>query len=172
MSSRPRLVVSNTAIALVALASLGAESKEAGVKFSSGTGRVAVAIDGLPVAMYCYNDEKITRPYFAYIRTPAGIQVSRNHPPIKGFELTDHDTFHPGIWMSFGDISGSDYWRVKARVRHAKFVDEPGDGRGKGSFAVENKYLDERQTSHIICKEIARYTFLPRPAGFLLIWDS
>jgi hypothetical protein len=172
MSPRPRVVLSNAAIALVTMASLGAESKQASVEFSKGAGKVAVAIDGLPIAMYCYNDERITRPYFAHIRAPSGIQVSRNHPPTKGFDLTDHDTFHPGIWMSFGDISGSDFWRIKARVRHARFVDEPRDGRGKGSFAVENDYLDEREPSRVICKETARYSFLPRPEGFFLLWDS
>ena len=79
----------------------------------------------------------------------------------------DHDTFHPGIWMSFGDISGSDYWRIMARVRHAEFVDEPHGGPGKGSFAVRNEYLDQKDPSKVVCNEIARYTFLVRPAGLL-----
>jgi hypothetical protein len=74
--------------------------------------------------------------------------------------------------MSFGDIDGSDYWRIKAPVRHAGFANPPRDGKGKGSFAVRNQYLDQQDPSKIVCEEVARYTFLVRPAGYLLLWDS
>jgi hypothetical protein len=74
--------------------------------------------------------------------------------------------------MSFGDISGSDYWRLKAAVRHAGFATSPQGGEGEGSFAVRNQYLDQNDPSKIVCEEVARYTFLTRPAGLLLLWDS
>ena len=74
--------------------------------------------------------------------------------------------------MSFGDISVSDYWRLKARVRQAEFVDEPQGGPGKGTFAVRNEYLEQADPSKVVCNEVARYTFLVRPAGYLLFWDS
>ena len=45
-------------------------------------------------------------------------------------------------------------------------------GLGKGSFAVRNEYLDQKDPSKVVCNEIARYTFLARPAGYLLLWDS
>jgi hypothetical protein len=166
-------------ICLTILASLAfattspaADNSQPPVAFAAGDGKVTVVIDGLPVAVYCFKDDKITRPYFAHVRAPGGVQVSRNHPPIDGRDLTDHDTFHPGIWMSFGDISGSDYWRLKARVRHAGFVEEPRNGRGVGFFAVRNEYLDQNDPSKVVCTENARYTFLARPAGFLILWDS
>ena len=135
-------------------------------------GRVAVIIDGLPVAVYCYRDHRISRPYFAHVRTRGGVQVTRQHPPIQGWDLLDHDTMHPGIWMSFGDINGSDYWRLAARVRHAEFVSEPVGGSDRGTFAVRNEYLDQRDPSKVVCEEIARYTFSVRPGGYLLQWDS
>ena len=144
----------------------------AAVEFARGNDRLTVAIDGLPVMVYCYHDGAITRPFFAHVRAPSGVQVTRHHPPIEGQDSPDHDTFHPGIWMSFGDISGSDYWRVKARVRQKEFVEEPHGGPGKGTFAVRNEYLDQKDPSKVVCNEIARYTFLVRPAGYLLLWDS
>src|SRR6478672_11423941 len=110
------------------------------VEFARGNDKVAVVIDGLPVMVYCYHDRTITRPFFTHVRAPSGVQVTRHHPPIEGQDIVDHATFHPGIWMSFGDISGSDYWRIMARVRHAKFVDEPRGGPGDGTFAVQNEY--------------------------------
>jgi hypothetical protein len=74
--------------------------------------------------------------------------------------------------MAFGDISGSDYWRMKARVRHAEFVAATVGGAGRGSFAVRNEYMDQHNPSKVVCEEIARYTILVRPAGYLLQWDS
>jgi hypothetical protein len=142
------------------------------VDFALGDGKVTVAIDGLPIAVYCYKDEKITRPYFAHVRAPGGLQVTRHHPPIEGQDVMDHDTFHPGIWMSFGDVSGSDFWRLKARVRHAGFAQQPLKGKGIGTFAVRNEYLEQNDPSKVVCNEIARYTFVVRPAGYLLLWDS
>ena len=142
------------------------------VVFGQGDGRVTVVIDGLPVAVYCYQDEKITRPYFAHVRAPNGVQTTRRHPPIIGQDIVDHDTFHPGIWMSFGDINGSDYWRLAARVRHVEFVEPPQGGSGQGSFAVRNQYLDQKDPTKVVCEENARYTFAARPAGYLLLWDT
>jgi hypothetical protein len=159
-------------LASAAFARAAADQPQRPVDFSQGANRLAIIIDGLPVAVYYYQDDKISRPFFAHVRVPNGMQVTRHHPPIEGQDLVDHDTFHPGIWMSFGDISGSDYWRNKARVRHVEFSESPRGGQDKGSFAVRNQYLDQSDPSKIVCEEIARYTFSPRPAGFLLIWDS
>jgi hypothetical protein len=165
--------------ALMLLAAFGAtfgsvmaDDSDTRVEFVEGKNRLSVVIDGLPVAVYYQHDAKIPRPFFAHVRTPGGIQVTRNHPPIAGQDLVEHDTFHPGIWMSFGDISGSDYWRTAARVRHAGFVETPKGGRGKGSFAVRNTYLDQADPSKVVCNEVARYTFMIRPTGYLLLWDS
>jgi hypothetical protein len=149
-----------------------ADVATAAVAFAEGNGRISVAIDGLPVAMYSYQDEQISRPFFAHVRALNGVQVTRNHPPFDGQDRVDHGTFHPGIWLAFGDINGSDYWRLAARVRHAGFVEQPSGGDGAGGFAVRNQYLDQKEPERIVCEEIARYRFVIRPAGYLLLWDS
>ncbi len=151
---------------------LAAQDSAPPVAFLEGSDRVTVAVDGLPIAVYQFQDDRIPRPFFAHVRAPNGVQVTRPHPPIEGQDLVDHDTFHPGIWMSFGDINGSDYWRGKARVEQVDFVDPPQGGPGKGSFAVHNRYLDQSDPSKVVCEEEARYTFLVRPEGYLLLWDS
>ena len=86
--------------------------------------------------------------------------------------LVDHDTLHPGLWMSFGDINGSDFWRGPAHVEQVDFVDPPHGGTGKGSFAVHNRYVGQTDPHQVVCDEEARYTFLVRPAGYLLLWDA
>ena len=52
------------------------------VDFVQEPGKITVTIGGEPMATYCYADESILRPYFAYVRAPGGIQVTRNQPPI------------------------------------------------------------------------------------------
>src|SRR5262245_39993311 len=99
-------------IVFAAANALAASSELPPVEFGRGDNKLTVTIDGLPVAVYCYRDDKITRPFFAHVRAPSGVQVTRHHPPLESQDVTDHDTSHPGIWMSFGDISGSDYWRL------------------------------------------------------------
>ena len=142
------------------------------VEFARGNGKVTVAIDGLPVAVYCYKDDTITRPFFAHVRAPSGVQVTRHHPPIEGQDIMDHDTFHPGIWMSFGDISGSDYWRIMARVRHARFVDEPHGGPGREpSPCAMSTWIKRIRRKWFATKLLATRFWFGRP-GYLLLWDS
>jgi hypothetical protein len=140
------------------------------VGFQTAPREVRLTVSGKPVAVYVYEDEKIQRPYLAHVKSPSGIQVTRNHPPILGKDRDDHDTMHPGIWMAFGDLDGEDFWRNKGRVVHECFVAEPTGGPGKGSFAVRNRY--ERRGGELVCHEECRITFLVRPAGYLLLWDS
>jgi len=131
-------------------------------------GEIAVKIDGSPIAIYVYEDPEISRPYFAHLRAPGAPQVSRNHPPIEGKDRSDHGTYHPGLWMSFGDISGNDYWRLAARVEHVDHDVAPGEN----SFTVRNRYLDQQDPTKTVCEEVCTYTIMVRPTGYLLLWDS
>jgi len=142
------------------------------VEFHEEPGEVVIQVDKEPVATYVYEDPVITRPYFAHVRAPGGVQVTLNHPPVAGQDTPDHPTFHPGIWMAFGDLGGCDYWRLAARTVQGAFLLEPSDGPGKGSFAVLNRYLDQQDPTKTVCTEHCRFTFLVRPEGYLLLWDS
>jgi hypothetical protein len=84
----------------------------------------------------------------------------------------DHPEFHPGIWMAFGDISGNDYWRLKARAEQVDLVEEPRGGAGEGSFTVRNRYLDAADPHKIVCNELCKFRVIARPEGTLLLWDS
>ncbi|HEY8503516.1 MAG TPA: DUF6807 family protein, partial [Gemmataceae bacterium] len=118
--------------------------------------------------VYVLRDGEIPRPYFAHVRAPGGVQVTRTHPPVEGKDLTDHATFHPGIWLAFGDLSGADFWRLKATVR-SELVGEPEGRPGAGRFAVRNRYESGGKR---LCEETARYAIRALPAGYLLLWDS
>jgi len=162
--------VSGSIVVLV-VALLPQSSRGAEVGFAQRSDSIVVQVDGRPVAHYVFRDRRIPRPYFAHVCAPEGTQVTRNHPPVPGKDSTDHDTMHPGIWLAFGDLSGSDFWRNKARILHHRFVEAPEGESDRGSFAVQNRYLGEDDGA-VLCNETCRFTFLVRPAGYLLIWDS
>ncbi len=155
-------------IVLACLLCLGCEPPR--VAFRQTPGELRITVGGEPMATYCYADKDITRPYFAHVRAPGGIQVTRNHPPQAG-DAQDHARLHPGIWLAFGDLGGHDYWRLKARVVGGEFVLKPEGGPRRGTFAVRNRYLTT-DGGKTVCTETCRYTILVRPAGYLLICDS
>jgi hypothetical protein len=157
---------------LAASLSATAKPQAAEVRFLETPGRVEIFVGDEPVATYVYEDPEISRPYFAHVRAPGGTQVSRNHPPVPGKDRMDHPTFHPGIWLTFGEISGNDYWRLKARTEQSEFVEEPQVTDGVGAFAVRNRYLEADDPQHVVCEEVCRFTISERPAGYLLTWDS
>ncbi len=141
------------------------------VSFQEKDGRLEIKMGGDPFAVYVYKDAEIPRPYFCDVHAPGGFQVTRNHPPVSGSDPTDHAAYHPGIWLSFGDLSGADFWRNKARTRHARFINAPQGGIGRGSFSVENAYITadgERR----ICQERCEYSIVARAAYVLLIFHS
>jgi hypothetical protein len=157
---------------MVSAGRLVADESGANVAFDSKPGSVAISIAGKPFATFYYDDKTITRPYFAHVHAPSGEQVTRNHPPVEGRDLTDHATFHPGIWMSFGDINGSDYWRIKAPVKFEKFVEQPRGGDGAGEFKSRYSYRDQKSPDKTVCIEDFACQIRVVPAGYLLLWDS
>lgn len=157
---------------LAALPGTAPAGDAARVDFRRQKTRVVVTVGGEPIATYSYYDNEIHRPYFAHLRGPHGIQLSRNFPPIEGEDPTDHPLYHPGLWMAFGDISGSDYWRNKAHVVHDRFLQQPSAGSGEGGFAVRNRYMAQDDPSRVVCREDCVFRFAVRPAGYLITWDS
>jgi hypothetical protein len=157
---------------LVCLGCSGRKQEESKpvVSFHQEPGELLIMIGDQPFATYVYEDTATTRPYFAHVKTPCGIQATRNHPP-EADDPQDHSTYHPGIWLSFGDINGNDYWRIKAKVEHEMFVKQPEGGPGKGTFAVRNYYMSS-DGKHRVLAQVVNYTILVRPAGYLLLTNS
>lgn len=120
---------------------------------------------------FVVRDQKILRPYFANVLEPAGLQVTRNHPPIEGEDATDHDTMHPGLWLAFGDVNGADFWRNKGRIEHVRFVERPNVHDGHiVTFATECRLVTVE--NDVLCTLINRYSVLDRPYGLLVVWDA
>ena len=180
-SMKPRLRRSLLALALGGLLTIGASpcpsaEGQPAIEFDRQPGAVPITAAGEPVATYFYADQEIARPFFAHVHAPGGVPVTRNHPPRPGIDETDHGTagnyFHPGIWLAFSNLNGSDYWRLKAAVRHEAFVDEPAIREGRGTFTVRNSYRDQQHSDVTVANEICRYTILALPSAYLLVSDS
>lgn len=141
------------------------------VRIESGADQLDLFIGEKRFCRYVFHDEQISRPYFAHLVAPCGTQVTRRHPPVEGEDATDHATFHPGLWTGFGDISGHDYWRLKAQVKHVKFLEAPRAGPGWASFTSSNDYLStDGETT--ICREEFTFILLVRETGYLVLWES
>ena len=140
------------------------------LRFEWGNGKLIILCDGQGVGEFVYRDEKIPRPFFANLRAPGGIQVTRNYPPQPGKDDMDHATVHPGVWLAFGDVNGQDFWRNRATIRHERFTAEPAVREGRLSFATESRMLTTE--GQPICTLHSQFTFSVRPAGYLLIWDA
>ena len=117
------------------------KSAPSGFAVNQQPDRLIITHDSKPVAHFVFADTNILRPYFAHVHTPDGIQVTRNHPPITGIDPVDHPTMHPGIWLAFGNISGHDFWRNKAIIRHEKFTRLPEIKSGLLNFATESTLI-------------------------------
>lgn len=153
-----------------------ATANEPAFRFVHEPGVLRISAGDQPVAMYFYQDREITRPFFAHVHAPGGLPVTRHHPPRPGIDDTDHGTagnyFHPGIWLAFSDLSGRDFWRLQAPVRHEAFVAEPAAKADRGTFTVRNSYRDELQPDVTVAHEICRYTLIAIPGAFVLVSDS
>ena len=132
--------------------------------------RLKISYAGRNVGEYVFADPTILRPYFANMHAPGGLKVTRNHPPIENIDATDHGTMHPGIWLGFGDISGSDFWRNKGHVEHLSFIDAPAASADRITFATESRLLTPDRIE--LCRLVNRITIAARPAGWLIVWDA
>ena len=121
------------------------------------------------IATYQIEHPKLTRPALVNVHTLSGEPVTRKFP---AGEDADHQFMHPGLAVSFGWISGNDFWRLKAPVSHIGFIKNPTVQDGILEFSVKNEFLTQDQKT-TVCFEIAEYKFKPLDDGQLHIaWNS
>lgn len=138
--------------------------------FTEQPDRLVITHATRPVAHFVFKDEQILRPHFAHVHTPDGTQVTRTHPPVAGKDAVDHATMHPGLWLAFGDVSGNDFWRNKATVRHERFTGAPTVKAGQLTFATESSLVATNGMS--LATLGSRFAVSRVGEGFLLTWDA
>jgi len=156
--------------ALLLARSVSLAAADGDFALTQSSDQVAITHAGQPVATYIFRDEKILRPYFSQLHAPGGVQITRTHPPVPAKDATDHNTMHPGLWLAFGDVSGHDFWRNRAIIKHERFSQPPVVRDGRLTFATEN--LFQTTNGQPVCAQHSRFTLARRPAGYLLIWEA
>jgi hypothetical protein len=143
------------------------------VKFAvDNSGKMRISLDGQHVADYVFKDPEISRPYFTAVHAPDGSQITRTQPPDPKKDVADHPLFHPGIWLTFGILGDSDYWRLAASTEFIDFPEAPQPTEDGGQFAARFRYVDQKDPAQTVCEEIFQCRVLKRPAGTLIVWDS
>ena len=133
--------------------------------------RLEIELDGQAIATYYFDHAQTKRPFFAHVKTPGGIQVTRNFPPIEGKDPTDHGFMHPGISLGFATLSGENFWHNdRGIVKHVGFSGKLAAGEEEARFAVRNDYVSRE--GKIICQEIAHYRLIENADGYLLTLTS
>lgn len=135
-------------------------------EFKKSDGKIEILSGDHHLAVYEYQNQKTTRPFFAHVQTLGGIQVTRSFPPGPE-ESQDHQYLHPGIFLAFGDLDGNDYWRLKSAVKNNGVDLNAGDN----SFTVKNQYLTEDGNS-LVCEETCHYLFLMESDGYVIECSS
>lgn len=157
-------------LAFATVAFAAQPAKDPGFAWQQTPDRLSITQAGRPVTDYVFHDAAILRPHFQNLRAPSGVQVTRNHPPIPG-EPSDHATMHPGLWLAFGDISGQDFWRNKARIEHVAFSTLPALQDGKLTFATRNRLL--ASDGSLLGTQESRFTLARSgDSAFVLTWSA
>jgi putative heme-binding domain-containing protein len=147
-----------------------------GFSFRDLGDRLDIFFESQRIATYLKRHPKLTRRALVNITTPSGIPVTRNFPPRKpedidpGYRTEDgiiHPVLHSGLWISFGDVAGNDYWRLRSKVDFDGFFETPAGGRSSARFAVKNRLLAEDGQT-VVCEERTRYHFARVAEGLLL----
>jgi putative membrane-bound dehydrogenase-like protein len=132
--------------------------------------RLVISQSGAMIGEFVFAHPEIRRPFFANLRAPGGIPVTRAWPPVEGVDATDHADMHPGVWLAFGDVGGQDFWRNKAAMKHEGFAAPPewkGDHLG---FATVSSLLasDGTRMARMRCD----FTLAPKGHELHLGWAA
>ena len=116
------------------------------------------------IAEFSHTQTPQGRPFICNIHTLDGIKVTRNYP-ITDKDQNDHP-HHQGLFHTFSQLNGIDFWHMKGMAKHRLFTVPPKDGN-PASFSAESVYLD-RDGETPLLKETMSYGFHITSEGLLI----
>ena len=116
------------------------------------------------IAEFSHTQTPQGRPFICNIHTLDGIKVTRNYP-ITDKDQDDHP-HHQGLFHTFSQLNGIDFWHMKGMAKHRLFTVPPKDGN-PASFSAESVYLD-RDGETPLLKETMSYGFHITSEGLLI----
>jgi len=127
--------------------------------------KLVIKHDGKPVGDFILSHPQVKRPFMIHLHNRQGTLLTRHFPPQKD-DAQDHADMHPGLWIAFGGINGSDFWRNEGRVEVSKVTAQP-EGSG---FEAESRWLSTDNKE--ICRDTTRITMSLRDEKVVLHWDT
>ena len=134
------------------------------VSFTPTDGGATIHLDGKQFATFVHTESPVGRPYISNLFTTDHIKVTRNHPTTK--DDPDDHPHHQGIFFTWGQLNGLDYWHMRGRTVHDRFLKNPTNGK-IAYFSTRSYYLADDNKSRI-AREDATYTFRKTPFGILV----
>ena len=116
------------------------------------------------IAEFSHTQTPQGRPFLCNIHTLDGIKVTRNYP-ITDKDQDDHP-HHQGLFHTFSQLNGIDFWHMKGVAKHRLFTVPPKDGN-PATFSAESIYLD-RDGNTPLLKETMKYAFHVTDQGLLI----
>lgn len=138
------------------------------VSFQTVQNGIDIFVGQQKVAEFVHTLEPAGRPFISNVKTLDGIQVTRNYP-VKAGDQSDHP-HHQGIFHTFSQVNGIDYWHMRGITKHVHFVRKPQVG-SKTGFVTKNSYLDRDQKTSLLT-ELISYEFKVTAMGLLIMVDS
>ena len=90
------------------------------VSFTATDGGATIHLDGKQFATFVHTESPVGRPYISNLFTTDHIKVTRNHPTTK--DDPDDHPHHQGIFFTWGQLNGLDYWHMRGRTVHDRFL--------------------------------------------------
>lgn len=151
-------------VLMIGSAASAVQAQDSPIRFDKQDGKLAISIAGKPFADYHFANEP--RSFFANVRTPGGDKATRNYPVEKG-DQADHP-HHQGIFVTFGDLNGIDYWHGKGKsVTEGLTV----ESKGVAGFRARHRFLDKDEKT-TLCTEDARYRIHVGEQGYVIDFES
>jgi len=155
----------NIVSALVcSIAAVAVQADDPGLSFHRADDRIVILNGKHAVSEYVFADPSVPRPYLVNVKTLDGIQVTRNHP-VQAGDDQDHP-HHTGIFFTFGDLNGIDFWHLKGRVIHERFSYGPAIEDGGVVIASDTRY-ETLDGSKVLATESATLVAQRTAAGVL-----
>ena len=139
------------------------------VSFAKHADGVDVLVGNRLVAEYVHTEEPLGRPFISNVKTLDGIQVTRNYPVTKK-DQQDHP-HHQGIFHTFSQVNGIDYWHMKGITKHRQMTHAPNEKGKPLGFIAESVYLATDQKTPLL-KEVIAYQFVVSELGLLIVVDA
>ncbi|MCA9149012.1 MAG: PmoA family protein [Planctomycetales bacterium] len=137
------------------------------ISFEQHNDRIEIRADNQPFATYVFRDEQIHRPYYCNLMSSQQVKVTRNHP-LEPTDSQDH-FFHSGLFFSFGDLNGIDFWHMNAPVVHQSFSREPELNAGTLHFTTQDEY--RTSSGEPLARQTVAHTISATAEGIRIDWD-